>query len=87
MRLPLSMEKGYPRQVMHLSHSIFNLTIWNLDYNCFKVPNWYKVFELLGGCVVFVVILSASFRKFIVLDSAEFSLENRIHLMFTLFIL
>ncbi|KAB2612021.1 hypothetical protein D8674_037911 [Pyrus ussuriensis x Pyrus communis] len=47
VRLPLFMEKD-PRQVMHLSHSIFNLTIWNLDYNCFKVPHWYKVSPLHG---------------------------------------
>ena len=77
-----------PRQVMHLSHSIFSLTIWNSGYNCFKVPNWYKVFELLGECVVFVVTLSAGFRKCYSFraGSAEFSIENRIRLMFTLFI-
>ena len=55
---------------------------------CFEVPIWYKVFELLGGCVVFVVILYAGFRKCYSFrgGSAKFSVENRIRLMFTLFI-
>ena len=55
---------------------------------CLNVPSWYKLFELLGGCVVYVVILFASFRKCFSIGGgyAEFSIEISNCLMFALFI-